>query len=69
MHYENWSGWMGLHMLFWLLLLIVLIVIVVRLLSPNKNEDKSAKQILDRRYAKGEISKDEYVEMLKDLEN
>lgn len=67
MHYENWSGWMGINMLFWLLLFVVLIVMVLRLLSSNKNEDESAKQILERRYAKGEISKDEYVEMLKDL--
>ena len=69
MHYENWSGWMGIHMLFWLLLLVVLIVVLARLLLPNKNEDTFAKKILERRYAKGEISKDEYEEMLKDVDN
>ncbi len=35
--------------------------------TSNKNTQESAREILDKRYAKGEISKQEYEEMKKAL--
>ncbi|MDF1612279.1 MAG: SHOCT domain-containing protein [Stygiobacter sp.] len=62
-----WFVWM-----FWLIILIIIMYIVVYL--PNKNkrnsqlpELESALDILKRRYAKGEITKEEFESMKKDL--
>lgn len=71
----GWSGmWFG-----WLLMVgftvavILLIVWLVRLSAPGRNENtgesrvaqrnESALEILQARYARGEISKEEYLEM------
>ncbi|MBV1919623.1 MAG: SHOCT domain-containing protein [Pseudomonadales bacterium] len=64
---ENWTGWLAINLLLWLLLLIVLIVTNVRLSLQDKSEGIPAKKILDKRYANGEICKEEYEEILKDL--
>lgn len=69
MHYENWTGWMGLHMWIWIVLLVVLAIVFIRLAMPGNKEDISPRQILDQRYAKGEISKDQYERMRRDLNN
>jgi len=52
----------------WVIFLLFVIT-VVYLFKNNKdeNQDKSAKDILDERYAKGEIEKDEYQDKLKDM--
>jgi putative membrane protein len=55
----NWAGW-----IFWILLIVILIV-VFRRLAPSRGSDPSqptALEILDRRYASGEISTEEYEE-------
>ncbi len=63
---NGWSymmgfGWIG------LILLLVLLVYVVKS-TQNKNKEPSAKDILDKRYASGEISDEEYVRMKENLE-
>jgi len=61
------GGWM---MTFWLLLIFALIVIVVRvLLNSNKQSTISEPpmDILKRRYANGEIDKEEFEKRKKDL--
>ena len=64
---ENWTGWLAINLLLWLLLLIVLIVTNVRLSLQDKSEGIPAKKIQDKRYANGEICKEEYEEILKNL--
>lgn len=57
--------------LFWILLLIFLFVSVLRFLRHGGNRrhfwDRSALDILNDRYAKGEINKQEYEEKKKDI--
>ena len=49
----------------WLLLLVLLVVlyqtgIFNQLLNPGQSPDKSALDVLNERYARGEVSTDEY---------
>lgn len=48
--------------------IVLIFIIIVYLLSNNKSDKKSAKDILDERYAKGEIDIEEYKEKKKNLE-
>lgn len=66
------QGWgMGaLHLLFWLLVLagvVLLILWLVDWIRPSLAED-SALEILKRRYAKGEIDRETYERMKKDIQ-
>ncbi|MDT3698956.1 MAG: SHOCT domain-containing protein [Thermincola sp.] len=77
------SGWfgMGLGMVFQLLFWILIIYVVVRLvrggsvgratddgsLNFTANNRSSAKEILKQRYAKGEITREQFKEMLDDI--
>lgn len=64
-------GWMmGWAWLFWLLLVIGLVllgIVAVRAFTGGIGEDRSARRILDERYARGEITTEEYRERLKTL--
>ena len=72
-----WHGpWNGFPWM-WIFPLIFLVVMLAFLfrnagwpMCGGRAEDKgeSAKEILDRRYAKGEISQEEYLRIKKDLE-
>lgn len=70
--YMDWHGWgMGGGWLFMLLFwgaVIALIVFLVRRSGGSGTESGSAIGILKKRYARGEITKDEYENMKKDLE-
>ena len=63
---------MGFGWIFGLLFLIVLVWLVIRLVSPGQttnppSQKEDALDILKKRYARGEISKEEYEQMKKDL--
>ncbi len=70
----GWGGmWFG--SIFWLLIIGVIIWVVVtsinnsnrRDLSNNFPQQESALDILKKRYAKGEINKEEFEQMKRDL--
>jgi putative membrane protein len=65
-------GSMGWWMVLWWLVAIVVLVLVVRMVAgslgvPGSRVDESPEQILKRRYAKGEIDREEYQRCLEDL--
>jgi len=60
--YHGGFGMMGFGWIFF-----ILIIALVIYLFSNKNDKKSAKDILDERYAKGEIDLEEYQERKKNL--
>lgn len=65
-------GMFGGLLIFGLVLLVLAVVLVPGLFSSNKgsttNESPSARQILEQRYARGEINREQYVLMLKDIQ-
>lgn len=66
-----WGGWWML--LFWLGV-IGLVVWGVRLLfgdhrSSDSRAPETARQIAERRYARGEISREEFLDLINDLES
>ncbi|MDR3496621.1 MAG: SHOCT domain-containing protein [Ancalomicrobiaceae bacterium] len=70
----SWSGSWGMPMFgMGSLLLIALVVVIVVLLArqpqprPGRPHVPAAREILDRRYAAGEISRDQYEQMKRDL--
>lgn len=66
---EFWFGW-----IFWLMIIGVIIWLLINQSSRNRDEfhfNKPADSPLDiikRRYAKGEITKDQFDQMKKDLQ-
>lgn len=61
------GGWM---MFFWWFLIIILMVITVKALFSSiqrKSDNKSHLEVLKRRYASGDIDKEEYEERKKEL--
>ncbi|MGD1008082.1 MAG: SHOCT domain-containing protein [Ignavibacteriaceae bacterium] len=64
-----WFGWM-----FRMLIIVIVIWLVVHSFSRNQNNRnmqlpaESALDILKKRYARGEISKEQFEQMRKDLE-
>lgn len=63
----GWAGWLGMG-LFWLALIAVIVLLVVRLLpgagqsGPGRRDPRldAPEEILDRRFAHGEIDLDTY---------
>jgi len=56
----------------WLLLILIAVVAVIFLARRTRGNDEappqaSSREILDRRYAAGEITKEQYAEMKSDL--
>ena len=71
-HFMDWGGmWFG--GFFWIGLIALVVWLIVRNNSSRANYPpnfgESPLDILKRRYAKGEISKDDFDRMKKDLEN
>ena len=75
MHDWGWgSGWMWLMPLFmmaWFALMIAVIVLLVRWLGGvnggRSASARTARDILDERYARGEIDREEYLQRQKDI--
>lgn len=72
---ESWGWWMFFGMLmmvgFWLAIIWVLVAIARRLSDQSANKiplkELTALEILERRYAGGELSEDEFVAMKRRL--
>jgi putative membrane protein len=71
-----WGGGMGIWMLlgtaFWILLIVGIVLLVVWAIQKSKGAgtgrtEDSALEILKKRYARGEISKEEFEEKKRDL--
>jgi len=64
--FNNFHGGFGMMGFGWIF--FILIIALVIYLFSNKSDKKSAKDILDERYAKGEIDLEEYNERKENLE-
>lgn len=53
--------------IFWLLILIGLVLLIKYLWEGGAKKEESALELLKKRYARGEISKEEFEEKKKDL--
>lgn len=61
-------GFMGiLGFIFWILVLIGLVLLIKYLWEGGAKKEESALEVLKKRYARGEISKEEFEEKKKDL--
>lgn len=71
MMYGPYGGWMFFHFLFWILIIGVVLLIVWLVRQPGRYErghgGESSLDILKKRYARGEISKEEFEKMKKDI--
>jgi putative membrane protein len=67
----EWHGLGGSGMwIFWILIIVALIWLVIfatRRESGSSTRQKSAREILQERYARGEIERDEFEQKKKDL--
>jgi putative membrane protein len=66
-----WYGYGGFLWIVWLAVAVVIIWAAVRFLTGASRESSkgadSAEDVLKKRYARGEISKEEYEQILRDL--
>jgi putative membrane protein len=71
MYMHDWGGWGGIVGLFWVVIVIGLGALLVWLAGSRRvslTSDESPEEILKRRYARGEISKEQYESMHRDLQ-
>jgi len=65
-------GMIGGMFLFWIVLIGLGVIFARSLFQANKekrtNEPQSAREILENRYARGEINQEQYLLMLKDIQ-
>lgn len=65
-------GMIGGMLLFWVVLIGLAVLLVRGLFQSNRsnqtNQAPSARQILEQRYARGEINQEQYQLMLKDIQ-
>ncbi len=70
--FHNWMGggmWFG--WIFWIIIIALVIWLIVDRSSKNRlnfPQQENALDILRKRYAKGEITKEQFEQMKKDLE-
>ena len=68
--YFGWGGWvMGLVMVAVLAVVIVLGIRLVNRTDRSHQREESALEVLKKRYARGEISQEEYRTMREDLKD
>lgn len=63
-----WFGW-----IFWIVIIVLVIFLIVRLTNQKSNgagkiSDETPLNVLKKRYARGEITKEEFESMKKDLQ-
>lgn len=68
---RDWGAWMIFHGLFWLLLLALVVAAAVILWRGpgwrDSNGPKAPLDLLNERYARGEIDREEYLQRKKDI--
>ena len=75
MHPMGWDGWAGhgvglvLMLLFWALVIVALVFLARALMARTgrRRSDEAALEILKRRYAQGEIDREEFERKRSDL--
>lgn len=70
MYGDGWYWHMGWMWIFWVVLIVVIVLVVQRASISSRPPGEipvSAEEILKRRYARGEIGKEEYERKLEDL--
>lgn len=67
MMYSYHWGWMAIWLVFWILIIAGLFFIFRALMEKKTEGGKKAMDILNERYARGEITKDEYHEKKRDI--
>ncbi|OJX43782.1 MAG: hypothetical protein BGO78_02100 [Chloroflexi bacterium 44-23] len=64
-------GMMGGMLVFWVIIIVLAVLLVKELFNSNsirpRDNASTAKQILNERYARGEITQEQYQMMLKDI--
>ena len=64
-------GMIGGMLVFWVFIIALAVLLVKGLFNSNSNEsrdiDRTAKQILNERYARGEITQEQHQLMVKDI--
>jgi putative membrane protein len=64
-------GMMGGMLVFWVIIIVLAVLLVKGLFNSNSNRSRdnavTATQILDERYARGEITQEQYQMMVKDI--
>ena len=64
-------GYMGLGLIFWILIIVGVVLLIKWLVDQGKTtgseQQMSAMEVLNTRYAKGEITADEFEDMKKHL--
>ncbi len=64
-------GMMGGMFVFWVIIIVLAVLLVKGLFNSNSNRSSNypstPKQILDERYARGEITQEQYQIMVKDI--
>lgn len=66
MYPYHW-GWMAIWLVFWILIIAGLFFIIRAFMEKRTDTGKSAMDILNERYARGEITRDEYNERKRDI--
>lgn len=68
-HMDGWGyGPMGVGMLFWVLVVLAIVALVKWLAGARRETGERPLDIVRARYAKGEIAREQYEQMKKDLE-
>lgn len=67
MHYNDWGFW-GMHVFWWLFWIAVMVVLFTSLSPTSRRQSERPLEILQRRYATGEITTQEYEERKAALE-
>ena len=72
MNFGMMGGWGFFGIIFWIIIIVGIVLLVVWLnrklpARQGSNSDESALNILKKRYALGEISKEDYEKMKKDI--
>lgn len=67
MAYEHHILFMAVWIIFWVAIILGLFFLIRSFMSKKGPEERKAIDILDERYARGELKREEYMEKKKDI--